>query len=653
MTHHQIESGEDRYGSVSPVILLLRAYALAASIFFIFRLLLFFSEIGRIDGAQDSVGEIIIAFLIGLRYDLVICSYILVLPFLLVFMLDLLKKNIRLLRPFIFYYVFILFSIAFLVSAIDIPYFKQFFSRFSVAAFQWMDNPVFVVKMIAEEPSQAVYAIPWLLLVIVFGIVLKRIIRRLTPWQKRMKVRVPIYLLMLLLMFIGIRGQILPHKSPLTLRDTYFSDNAFLNQMGLNPVFTLLRSYWDIKRTNNRLIDLMDPEAALSNVKKSLDLTEEPYGSPIARLVEGDSAKAIQPNVVIVIMESMSAEKMKRHGNPDKLTPFLDSLSYQSLYFDNIYTAGKHTYNGIFGTLFSFPSIYLQHPMRQLTKYNGVANTLKQFGYNSIYFTTHDGEFDNVQHFLKYNGFDRVVCDKDYPEEEIRSQFGVPDEYMFRFALPILNDLAEKGSPFLSVLMTTSDHSPYYIPENFKPTAKLMRKQAVQYADWSLRRFMEMAQQENWFNNTLFVFVADHGAPLSAPYEISLDYHHSPLIFYAPSLLDTIGSIGKIGGQIDVFPTMMGLMNLPYINNTLGIDLMRASRPYVLVNEDDKLGVLDNDYFLIMKDGEPTKLYHYQDEDPIDYQSVKQDKVLEMETYARSCLQVFQDMLKHKQTFVE
>jgi phosphoglycerol transferase MdoB-like AlkP superfamily enzyme len=230
---------------------------------------------------------------------------------------------------------------------------------------------------------------------------------------------------------------------------------------------------------------------------------------------------------------------------------------------------------------------------------------------------------------------------------------GVPDDYMFRFAIPLLNDLAKTKKPFLSVFMTASDHGPYYIPEYFKPSAKDIKEQIVQYADWSLKQFMQQAAKQHWYENTVFVFIADHGALTATPYDLSLDYHHTPLLFFSPSGQISKGTNNQLGSQLDVFPTLMGLLNRSYLNNTLGIDLVSENRPYILLNDDDKIGVLDSDYLLIMKPGEPSKLYQYISLDRTNYARTYPDKVKDMETYAKSQMQVFQDMQIRQQTFVE
>ncbi|MBK6566654.1 MAG: sulfatase-like hydrolase/transferase [Saprospiraceae bacterium] len=156
---------------------------------------------------------------------------------------------------------------------------------------------------------------------------------------------------------------------------------------------------------------------------------------------------------------------------------------------------------------------------------------LKKYDYSSIYFTTHDGQFDNVEGFLKANDCEQVISKDDYPSEKIKTTLGVPDDYMFEYSIPLLNELHAKNKPFVAAYMTTSDHGPYYIPEYFTPKNKDIKKQIVEYADFSLRKMISLSSKQKWFDNTIFVFVADHGSPLDSDYEMSLDYHHSPLLF--------------------------------------------------------------------------------------------------------------------------
>ena len=632
-------------GDFSNIKLTAKLYLLVLILFTIFRLILFFTQLGRIT-ASVATTDIFHAFFMGMRFDIVISGYLLLLPYLLLTLLSFSRFHKPTWGKILFWFVFATFTLAFLVCAVDIPYFNQFFSRFSVTAFEWMDNPVFVFKMIAEEPRYWLIMLPFLLMIAFFFLALKRLmapLNRIDGNTFRWAVRFLASLLFLGLIFLGIRGRI-DEKSPIRVGTAYFCNNAFLNQLGLNPNFTLMRSFLDSRKDENKSIHLMDDMLALANVQKYLGITKPDGQFPLARKIQFSPDSSLRYNVVMVIMESMSAAKMSRHGNTKNLTPFLDRISTEGIYFENIYSAGIHTYNGIFSSLFSFPALFRQHPMKEsaMLKYHGIATTLKNIGYSTIYFTTHDGQFDNVEGFLKENDFDRIVSKPDYPSDKVKTTLGVPDDYLFEFAVPVLSGLSKKNKPFFAAFMTASDHGPYYIPDYYKPRNKELRDQIVEYADYSLEKLIKLASKQAWFKNTLFVFVADHGAPIDATYDMSLDYNHTPLIFYNPWFIRENKVYSNPGGQIDIFPSIMGFLNLSYTNNTLGTDLFRQKRPCIFFNGDDKYGVLDNDWFLVVGTDHSISLYRYRQKDTHNYADEKPDIVRKMREYAESNLQTFQ-----------
>lgn len=631
-----------------------KSYLLTLSVFTLFRVMLFITENDRVSIRTDTLANIFYSFLMGLRFDVVISGYILLLPALILSVMAIWNKWNELVYRGVFYWILTLFTISFVICAADIPYFNQFFSRFTIGAFAWIDSPYFVMSMIIEEPKYYLILIPLVILVVVFYKLLHRIFfaKKETSVIRSVWIRIMISVVMIAMMLVGIRGRI-ERKSPIRIGSAYFCQNPFLNQLGLNPVFTLMRSYLDEQDKRNRKIHFMPDDKAIEIVQDQLNIDRIKFNSPIAREVIPDSISQKPPNVVLVIMEGMSAAKMSRHGNPYHLTPFLDSLANHSYYFENIYTAGKHTFNGIFGALFSFPALYRQHPLKEIKRYNGLGSTLHELGYSTIYFTTHDGQFDNVEGFLRANDFNRIVSKKDYPSKEVKTTLGVPDDFLFEFAITELDALSRKDQPFFAAIMTASDHGPYYIPDYFTPRSSEIKLQIVEYADWSLQKFVRLAAQKEWFNNTIFVFVADHGAPLTAAYDISLDYFHTPLIFYAPGLFKQTAVFDCIGGQIDIFPTLMGLLRLPYINNSPGVDLIQSNRPFIFINDDDKIGILDRQNLLILNSKKCDALYHYRNSDTTNYANKYPELVNEMAIYARANLQVFQSMLNNHQTRVD
>jgi len=631
-----------------------KIYLLVIFIFFVFRVLLFILNTDKV--ITDEIFDIIRAFIMGVRYDMVISGYILLLPFLVISIITFFTSVTPFFKRILFYYVFILFTYTFLICTIDIPYFIQFSSRFSVTALAWADSSLFIIKMIFQEPVHFLYMLFFVLVAFLFRKSLIKIFKDEHDFQKTHNIYLHFFISILSLgiIFLGIRGRI-ESKSPIRIGTAYITNNPFLNQLGLNPNFTFITSYLEEADPKNQEIKLIDESVALANVNAYLNLQDQKASNPFSREIKYNGIDTLdKKNIVLIIMESMSASKMKRHGNTNNLTPFLDSLSNEGYYFENSYSTGLHTFNGIFGTLFSFPAIFRQQPMHIISKvnYHGIATSLKNNGYTTTYFTTHDGQFDNVEGFLRANDFQNIITQKDYPSDQVKSTLGVTDEFMFDASIPILNDLYDQKKVFFTTFMTTSDHVPYIIPDHFKPKNRDIKKQIVEYADYSLRSFLVKAKAQPWFKNTLFVFVADHGTVMTSPYEISLDYVHIPLLFYSPELIKEKKVFSKMAGQIDVYPSIMGLLKLPYTNQTLGIDLFKETRPYIFFNADDKFGVIDTSKLLIVRRDKSVDLFDYKINNP-KIKSIKDTALMnKMQNYAISNLQAFQYYMKESKQIV-
>lgn len=625
---------------------IIRTYFLGLGIFTLFRLILLVSEWHRLGDTYD-IATIFQAFLMGIRFDTVILCYILALPFLLLSVgLFLPKANLKL-EGTVRFLIILLCSIAFGISAADIPYFNHFFSRLSITALEWMDSPMFVLGMIVQEPKYWLILLPAILLTWSFTRIVLRIFDTTNRPTRRIA-NIAFTLVGVLLLVAGMRGR-LAHKSPIRFGTAYFSQSAFLNQLGLNPNFTFLKSYLLSKKKENQGIHFMSDSLALSMTQHFLAIENKDTMS-ISRIQGISPTQHNLKNVVVILMESMSANKMTRHGNPHNLTPFLDSLSHKSAYYPNAYSAGIHTFNGIFSSLFSLPAIYRKHPMKGavIAEYDGLFENTKKQGHHTIYFCTHDGQFDNVEGFLTANKCDEIIAADDYPSEEIKSTLGVPDDYMFRTAVPKLTQIASTNTPFTAVVMTASDHGPYYIPPYFNAKSKDKKQQIVEYADWSLRTFFEQSKEQPWYDSTLFVLVADHGAVMHTVYDMPLSFNHVPLLFFAPNGEIPAQVNPEVTGQLDVFPTIMDYLNLPFENKTLGTNLRdTGNRPYMYFNGDDKYGVLDHDWFLIQKEDGSSGLYRYQVEDLTNYAAAKKAKVDSMRAYAESQLQTYQYILKN------
>ena len=628
-----------------------KLYLLLIALYTAFRVALLLLNLDRV--GETTFWEVFQAFVMGVRFDIVTIGFVIAIPTIILTIFSFFGKKSRLFEQIYTIVLTVCFTITFGICAADIPYFDQFFDRFNITAFEWMatGDSAFVFKMVFEEPTYILMMLPVLGAGFVFWYFANKILKNSTGWESVYYGYYGIYTVLLWgLVFIGMRGR-LNEKSPIMVGTAYFGNNAMLNQLGLNPNFTLVRSWLDSKDPDNQKVKFMSDDVAIANMQNYLGIENPNADFPIAREVISDG-ESNDYNVIVVIMEGMSYNKTAHGGNTQDLTPFLDYLMDNSLSFNNCYTTGTHTYCGIYSTSVSYPVIFRNHALKRIPvlQYDGLAATLQKNGYQTAYFTTHDKEFDNVAGFLSQNGIERIVSQADYPVSEVKTTLGVPDDYMFRFAMPIFDEMASKNKPFCATMMTASDHGPYYLPDYFKPKNTELKYQITEYADWSLRRFIEMASEKPWFDNTLFVFVADHGAALDTDYSIPLSYFHSPLVFYMPKHLQSIES-ECVASQMDVFPTVMGILGKSYVNNTFGIDLRKEKRRYAYFMGDDKYGVLDGEWLLINKPSEDQiGLYKYVEKEKKNYISEYPDIAQEMQKYGESAWQVSEYQQDKKKT---
>lgn len=625
---------------------LFRAYLTLLGVSTLFRLLLWAVVGSAWDLEAYPAGDLIQAFVMGWRFDTSVACYLLALPFLLLSTSRLLgSRGAWPLKTSRLYLGLVLIPVLFILAA-DIPWFLHNYARLSTSALLWMDHADFAAGMVLSERSFSLYLLPFLggYALALFGI------RPLPAPDHRRSMAKEIALFVLTggLLFLGMRGRI-DEKAPIQTGTAYFSEDPFLNQLGLNPVFTFGSSAEKGFSASRHHVRLMDERTASWNAMRALGGEQGLLPSPIARTIAPD--RPIDSlNVVIILMESMSTYKMGAYGGPQGLTPFLSALRKVSLDCDHAYSAGIHTFNGIYSTLFSFPALYDQQPMEDWLdrKHAGLANILRSHGWSTLFCTTHDPEFDNMRGFLTSHGSDRVISEDDYPDAWIASTNGVPDHRMFEFAVPELNALATKG-PFLSVFMTTSDHKPYILPDSlwFEPKSEKLEDRIVEYADRSVARFFELASKQPWYERTVFVILGDHGVNMGHTYDMPLSFHHTPLIFHVPGGQVSPGRISSPCGQIDVGPTVLGLLNIPWTNTTMGIDIRRSVRPFMYFCADDRIGCIDSDhYFIHRADGRET-LYAYADLGTHDLSRELPQKADSMRNYAFSMMQTTQWLVDH------
>ncbi|MBI9068229.1 MAG: sulfatase-like hydrolase/transferase [Salinivirgaceae bacterium] len=642
-----------RYILPSYLKYLLSHYFLGLFFFLVFRIILFASYF--LGHGLNNVGFYIIkrAFLKGLQFDSVVMGYIILVPLFFLILMQFIKEN-KIVFKIVNFYILSLVFVTFLISSADIPYFNYNFSRISAVIFEWISDTGTIASMIIEEPSYLIFIFVFIVLFVAYFLLSRRIfgsfMKNLRPdlIKKNIAFRIGISIIAMFMVFVAIRGRI---DSPIRVNHAFFCNNSFYNQLGLNPTFALIKSL-----QQNMSIKVIKDEEALANVSSYFGLeTNKIHKKYISREVLSNDP-ILRKNVILVLMESMSANKLGYYGNADNLTPFLDSLSNESMFFRNIYSSGRHTCNGIFSTLYSYPAVFRDHPMSSvdIKHYSSLPEVFKENGYHNIYFTTHSEIFDNVGVFLPQNDFDEIISQKNYDQKEIQNAFGIPDHILFNHVIEKLDVLALQDSLFFATVMTISDHGPYIIPKDiaFTPKTNDIKKQIVEYSDWSIRQFIKIAATKEWYKNSIFVFVADHGAIMEdASYEIPLSLHHIPFIVFSPDETIIQDSVHlNFGCQMDVLPTVAGILNLNYTNNTFGVNLLKEKRPYSYFSSDDKLGCVDDDFFYIYKVNGDDLLYKLKDAEMKNIAHEIPEKLNAMKKYVISMTQAAKWYIMHDKT---
>ena len=571
----------------------------------LFRVLFLFAVNDQLtDDVRGDLGSYLTAFVRGVWFDNVIGCYILILPLVAVTIAGIARYYGKPLFRGIAIFFGFFYSLVFMATAGNIPYFAYFTKILNSSIWNWAEHGGTTLGMMFGEASYYLYIFYFIAFTAAFAFLLRKYNQRWLkllneteePVQwfhwKNLGYKLAVALPLIGLCLFGIRGR--RGYNPIKVSAAYFCNNPILNQLGVNPMFCLLTSTLDDQRSENKRLHLMDDEQAVAQVQQYLHRQGVAGISPIARQVTAEAAPNGK-NVVLVLMESLSAKLMDRFGNEHHLTPFLDSLYQNSLSFSNFYSAGTHTNHALYASLYSFPSIMRRNAMKgsAIPSYSGLPTILRDNGYHTMFFMTHESQYDNMNAFFRSNGFEDIYSQENYPKEKVANHFGVQDDYLFEYALPVLRKSAESGKPFFATLLTITNHPPYVIPDYYHPRTNEPEKQVVEYADWSVGNFMKAASKEPWFDNTIFVFLGDHGKMVGkADCELPESYNHIPFIIHSTSLPKE--ERHDFAGQVDIAPTLLGLLNISYVQNNFGIDLMKERRTMMFYTADNTVAARDS-----------------------------------------------------------
>ncbi len=614
----------DRFIS-RPILFCLAAGILLAGFFELWRLIFLLSLEPTESGIPANV--LAEAFWVGLRFDLAVTAYIL-LPLLLISGV----AGVGVARTFVMRWLVngvlvVAAAATFFIHLVDIEFFAAFNQRVNGVALQWADTPSFMFTMLWETYPVIAYLLLYAVVLILFLWMLGRLRAAILKPDVRSRWWVHLVWLVpsLALAAIAARGR-LEEKAPLTWGVAYFSSYDTANQLALNPTFTFLRDAVYDRGSQEAAQELMEalrfPQAH-TIVRELLGLEPLPEGADpkrIARVVRPQGDAEEPPNIVVIIMESFGSSHIGVLDNrlPYDLSPQFDSLSRVGVLFTNAYSTGAHTYTGILGTLFGYPTVYGKSIMKQLAgqhRFVGLPTVLQENGYTTLFFTTHDPHFDNMQGFLVANGVEQVFGLGDYDPDKKLSTLGVPDHVMFDRALEELQ--ARKGNRLFAALLTSSNHGPWLVPDvPFGPlpsdTADYKRLNAFKYSDWALGRFVAALADDPEFANTIVLVTSDNGMRYQAQVDLDPSQYRVPvLLLDLDNLTDSAGRRrDQVASQLDIAATLLARTGLAWPNYTFGRDLLDTTGvQFAQFSEWDRIGFVQDDYYHITRLEGPESMY--------------------------------------------
>jgi phosphoglycerol transferase MdoB-like AlkP superfamily enzyme len=516
-------------------------------------------------------------------------------------------------RVFAYIAYFITFGIILFNGTAEYFFWEEFGVRYNFIAVDYLVYTTEVLGNIKES-----YPLPLLisgiLLVdaaIIYWVIRKKLLVESLSGTTKLKSRIKIGL--------GLLG--LPLVSFLLIKNTTveITKNRYNNELAKNGIHSLFAAFLNNELDYETFYATRSNKENFAELKELLKSADSEYISnddfDITRRItnQGEEKKY---NVVFITVESLSGEFLSYKGSKlGKLTPNLDALADSSLFFRNLYAIGTRTIYGLEAVTLGAPPKPGQSVIKRPNSENlfSIGRIFSQRGYELKYIYGGNGYFDNMNAFFADNGY-KIIDDGDFDSSEItfRNAWGVCDQDLFNRTLKECDNSFAAGKPFLNHIMTTSNHRPFTYPEGMIDIPSHSgRPGAVKYCDFAIGEFIRKASQKPWFSNTLFVIVADHCAGSAGQAELPFMEYQIPFLVYNPSIVRP-QQIDKLCSQIDVAPTLLGIMNWNYNTKFFGKDILKITpdEERAFISNYQKLGYIKNDHLTILSPQQ--KITHYQ-----------------------------------------
>lgn len=597
-----------------------------------------------------SIYNVVIMLILGLGYDICISLYLLTPLALMVFLAgDKFLNNKygkRIIKFMLWFYSFVL---AFTTIS-EYFFWEEFHTRFNFIA---VDYLVYTQELFGNIYQS--YNIPLLLasLLALIWCIYKVNLQGIdfsfekSLWGQRFK-RVMLYAFGIALLTVcltsGLKNRLLT--------------NLYNQEIAGNGIYQFVYAFFHNELDYERFYKSLDNKLVIGDLKATLGKTGEKLSedNSIARnIVNHNKHSKEKPNIIFIVVESLSGRFTGMDNNKESLTPYLDELARKNFYFNKVYATGTRTVRGLEAVALNLPPTPGQSIVRRENCNNmyNVGTALRAHGYKTEFIYGGYGYFDNMNAFFEGNGFG-VLDRNSIPKEEIihETVWGVADEILFEQCIKQMDKHYELKEPALQIVLTTTNHRPFTFPEGRINAPQGKRPSVVKYTDWAIDNFLKKAKTKAWFENTVFVILADHNALAAGRVELPISNYRIPCIVYGPKFIQQ-GHNDRLMSQIDVMPTVLGMLGMSYVSKNLGYDINKLplGEERAFISTYQKLGYVKQDKLVVLEPGKKATVYKILDYNNDKYEKINDDKALinEAISWYQGASYLFRnDLLKEK-----
>ena len=375
--------------------------------------------------------------------------------------------------------------------------------------------------------------------------------------------------------------------------------NRTANECSMNGLYSLVYFAWTCKFDYNDFYKTIDETQTVERTRRLLESSDSPFLSasnqPLDRIVHtGKQQRDL--NVVIILEESLGSDFIGTLGDDRGLSPCFDALCQKGKLYDNWFATGNRTARALEAVSTAMPPLPTESILKRDHSSNmwTLAKILSVRGYERLFITGGRGLFDGVKSFMTANGYNHFVEQNDYVNPSFVNAWGVADEDLFRRSIEEMDKLSHSGRPFLATLLTVSNHRPFTFPAGRIDPQYMSREAAVKYADWALGQFFEEVSKKDYYKNTLFVALGDHGARVYGCQLFPIRSYRVPVLMIDPSE-SRASTCSTLASTLDIAPTVMGVLGGEYRSVFFGRDVnsLKPEQGYALMQHNHDIALLD------------------------------------------------------------